>query len=180
MNPHYMQLAFVPRWSIIRTIRQESVAEHSYFVAVITKEICDILRTDSSKLGEFLWYALDHDIEESITSDIPSPIKNYIEVKYEKLYPELARRRLNINPPTPYVWSIVKLADIAACIFYLQSERLMGNGTINDLMKTMTKAFHDHLDSIDESMVSLSKVRELRQWLIVRMEEHNHTIEVLK
>jgi len=74
-----LSLAHVPRWCIVDTIKNQSVAEHSYNVTVIAMAIYDQIRLYINETGNLkiniLEKALLHDIKESITGDIPSPMK---------------------------------------------------------------------------------------------------------
>lgn len=68
-----LALSHVPRWGIVRTIRQQSVADHSYRVAFIAMEIAD--RSGIPVTTTLIQYALTHDVEESVTGDIPTIVK---------------------------------------------------------------------------------------------------------
>lgn len=76
---HAIRLKYVTRFSTCRTLHKESVAEHSYYTAlysiVVAKWVTDHtdLRIDVAKL---LTKALVHDLEESITGDIPRDFKH--------------------------------------------------------------------------------------------------------
>ena len=75
MDPQMRTLSYIPRWSIIRTTRTQNVAEHSYYVAVYTKQICDWLDVEPDEKAKLVWMALMHDVDEMITGDIPTPSK---------------------------------------------------------------------------------------------------------
>jgi len=94
----------VPRWAVVKTSRTQSVAEHSYNVAVIARKICSILALDDRDVNEVIVEALLHDTDEVYTSDIPSPAKIHTVVDGESVCTE--------KDP------IVKLADyIEAFVF---------------------------------------------------------------
>lgn len=68
--------AFIPRWQIVRTIRTQSIAEHSFQVAMYVNEICVFLKIDADIHRRALQYALWHDIrDEIISGDMPGPSK---------------------------------------------------------------------------------------------------------
>lgn len=69
------EMAFVPRWSIVRTNRQQYLAEHSYFVAMYANDIGVYLGLSLDELGKLLQMALWHDVEEIFSGDIPGPCK---------------------------------------------------------------------------------------------------------
>jgi len=56
----------------------ENVAAHSYGVAMISMWICDYLRAEGREVDVelVLRMALLHDVEESVTGDIPKPVKS--------------------------------------------------------------------------------------------------------
>ena len=70
--------AFLDRWAIVRTLQRQSVAEHSFMVAMYVNDICQILG-DRLPMGTHfcaLRYALWHDVSDEIfTSDLPGPNK---------------------------------------------------------------------------------------------------------
>src|SRR5690606_20843295 len=65
----------VVRWQIVRVLKGQSVAEHSFNVALIALELADRLKVDR---GEVLHYAILHDLPEVLTGDIPTPTKRVI------------------------------------------------------------------------------------------------------
>jgi 5'-deoxynucleotidase YfbR-like HD superfamily hydrolase len=74
-----LHLIYVPRWTIVPHSRPQSVAEHSFRVAAIFLGFVDGLAIRRSiDLGFALELAICHDRTESLTSDIPSPVKNNI------------------------------------------------------------------------------------------------------
>lgn len=66
----------VPRWGIISMSRKQSVAEHSYNVAIIVGWLCAVVRMDDADTLMAVQHALMHDADEVYTGDIPSPSKN--------------------------------------------------------------------------------------------------------
>lgn len=83
-----LALSTVPRWPIVPCLRLQSVAEHSFRVAVIGLEIARRLNkgvTPSSVVVEYhvMRWALVHDGPEAETSDIPYPVKKVAALKAE-------------------------------------------------------------------------------------------------
>jgi hypothetical protein len=62
----------VTRWHIVATIKRQSLAEHSYRVAVITKSLLSRLGYEDDSL---VAKALVHDADEILDGDIPTPTK---------------------------------------------------------------------------------------------------------
>lgn len=68
-------VGFVQRWSIVRTLMPQSVAEHSWFVAMYSNDICHIFGLDDFVQLAVLKYAIWHDVDEQFTGDLPGPNK---------------------------------------------------------------------------------------------------------
>lgn len=68
-------VGFVQRWSIVRTLMPQSVAEHSWFVAMYANDICHIFGLDDFLQLAVLKYAIWHDVDEQFTGDLPGPNK---------------------------------------------------------------------------------------------------------
>lgn len=68
-----LDLAFIPRWCCVPTTRPQSVAEHSYRVAIIVQELID--RIPYAGTIHAVRWALAHDGPEVRTGDIPGNLK---------------------------------------------------------------------------------------------------------
>lgn len=111
----------VERWTIIPTIRPQSVAEHSFGVAMIADAFCEELglgRGSAIRQDATRW-ALWHDVDEIFTGDIPTPMKmqvpKHVMVEAEKL----SGANTHIEEcGSSLALEIVKLADLVeACRF---------------------------------------------------------------
>lgn len=74
------RLRLIDRWSLMRNTTRESVAEHSFQVAVLTHALCAIARDVFGKTVDAeraVVLALFHDATEVITGDVPSPVKHH-------------------------------------------------------------------------------------------------------
>ena len=130
------ELEHVPRWAIIRCIKQQSVAEHSYFTAMYANKIAEIIGWDErypSYMHSLITYALWHDIEECFMSDIPSPVKHGTidNTKYTKFANDQCKKYWGkskndiVDERFPYdrqIIQIVKCASTIEELFYLLGE----------------------------------------------------------
>ncbi len=115
--------------------KYETVAEHSFYVAMIAYELAKDLDYNTKQIYRTTVYALHHDIEESVTGDIPFLVKrkmaNISVIEYEALQelgydPEIfAKMRLKHN-----IASVVGFADAYELKMYLEEERLSGNASL--------------------------------------------------
>lgn len=73
------RLRYIERWSLMRNVIKENVAEHSYNVAILTHVLCtianEIFHRDLAT-NEAVSIALFHDVTEVFTGDIPTPVKH--------------------------------------------------------------------------------------------------------
>lgn len=106
-----MRLSFIKRWAIIEMSREQSVAEHSYNVAMISMMISKNMDLSVEKKNFMVKWALFHDLPELLTGDIPTPAKNYIDL--DKLDREKFGKYYNIKGfmEDTFPQRIVKAAD---------------------------------------------------------------------
>lgn len=72
--------SFVKRWSIVRTLRDQSIAEHQYFVAMYANDIASAIDLPMMMHVSLLQQCLWHDLEDEIfTGDIPGPAKRALQ-----------------------------------------------------------------------------------------------------
>ncbi len=98
------RLKFIKRWGTSISFEPESVAEHSYFVALAAYKLAELdealngIIVDKEKL---LIRALHHDIYESYTAHIVSPIKHYtceIDIAMKMLAKDYSKHLENLMP----------------------------------------------------------------------------------
>jgi 5'-deoxynucleotidase len=73
------RLRYIERWSLMRNMVKENVAEHSYHVAILTHVLCTIANEVFHRnvaTNEAVSMALFHDVTEVFTGDIPTPVKH--------------------------------------------------------------------------------------------------------
>lgn len=140
---HLLNLCHVPRWSIVPVIRPQSVAEHTFRVAVIanaltTRAVKSLVRIKkvwegnkydhqiTGLIDDVTAYALTHDMAEGFTGDIPAPAKAllapHIDEDYSRLTegvigPARIEKPVPIHPWVPY---IVGIADTIEALTYIE------------------------------------------------------------
>ncbi len=112
-----LRASAVKRWTIVDTTRIQTLADHSYGVAVLAHEIASLLRIDPVSITVA---AIFHDIDEIIIGDLPSPTKarmrnkgiNYYDLCQEEIpTPVLSTTELNILTLADKIEAYVFLRD---------------------------------------------------------------------
>ena len=127
-------LSYIIRYSNVPRIKDESVAEHSFYVAAIVQKLYDKYDFD---LSVALNMAISHDMIEVYINDIPHLIKQRhpeltsllkgIEEKEAENFPKCVHagiKRLQKSSPETFM---VKMADAIQCNQYASNEISLGN-----------------------------------------------------
>lgn len=162
MRPEERELAHVPRWCIVRTIKQQSVAEHAFYVARYAIDISKVMgwpvRTN------LIEYCLKHDDAELHSGDIPAPFKQVIKMPHDP-FPQ--RFQLTRDEEV-----IAKMADILEAILFLIDEQLLGN-------KGVALVIAELRDELDKWSASYVTDQEgplgygLTYWLNLQIDAHS-------
>lgn len=142
------RLAQIKRYHATPLHQNETVAEHSFYVAMIARAICGVLAEKGIKVKtqEVLEKALVHDIEEMFSGDIIQPFKysdstlkelidqlnvKSIEKAFEGLPPHLATHLKNLwqdyHAEAALEDKIVKISDRLSLIAYCLEQIRLGN-----------------------------------------------------
>jgi 5'-deoxynucleotidase YfbR-like HD superfamily hydrolase len=148
MQREYRDLSFVPRWAIIRTIRQQSVAEHTFYVALYAEQLARRMEWAGDHAA-LMRYALYHDVAECFTSDVPGPVKHRAmdAEKWAGMERAGVRERFGkdveeiIYGADDEIRAIVKVADGLDELGFLQTEAQLGNKAIEEVYYDR-KIFH--------------------------------------
>lgn len=141
----------VERWQTVpKCGRHESVAEHMYTVAIISMELANLTKYEVNK-KVMLEMALLHDIEESITTDLPYTVKHRTK-EYRDAFNKISEGCLEIavngfsnSEYYKELWydakqektveaRLIKLADIISLLLYCREEALLGNKYFADMI----------------------------------------------
>lgn len=132
----------VRRFHVMPTIRENTVAEHSWQVVMLV-----LLLTDYTAPAEWLIYAAQHDMAEFETGDIPSPAKKLVGIKDQvSAAEESVLEQFGVVMPTISAegHKVMKLADCLSGMLNCVTERSMGN-------KNVTECFHNYLAYVIEA-----------------------------
>lgn len=141
------RMKYIRRWALMRSLRDENDMEHSFQVAYVAHALA-LLRNErfggNVDVGRVLEIALYHDLSETVTGDMPTPVK-YFNPEMRALYNGLeatAEKRLLstlpedlktiyaefISPDTDSAeYRIVKAADKISAYLKCVEETKSGN-----------------------------------------------------
>jgi 5'-deoxynucleotidase YfbR-like HD superfamily hydrolase len=110
-----MRLSSIKRWGIIEMSRQQSVAEHSFNVAVISHylitEIQDVAISYAMH-SQIMLLALTHDLTELVTGDLPTPMKQFVGKAIDEMEQSYFPKLIDFKGQTStLIQRIVKIAD---------------------------------------------------------------------
>ena len=137
----------ITRWSLMRNTFSENIQEHSHQVAILAHALAiirrEILQMDGPDPDKCAVVALYHDATETLTGDMPTPIKYYnpeIKVAYKQVERIAGERLLQMLPEqlrpfyTPLLLEddreveiIVKAADKLSAYIKCVEEQKAGN-----------------------------------------------------
>ena len=141
------RMRYITRWGLMRNTFSENIQEHSHQVAVLAHALAlirrDILKLSAPDPDRCAVAALYHDASETLTGDLPTPIKYYnpeIKVAYKQVERIAGERLLQMLPEqlresyAPYILEddeelepIVKAADKLSAHIKCLEEQKAGN-----------------------------------------------------
>ncbi len=161
-----MRTGHVTRWQIVRTARQQTVAEHLYRVWIITVQLCRLLSIDQGTAAAANIWALYHDVPEVLTGDIATPAK---EAMRKALPDDDPIRNIELAMSDTYrqawmaakqhaegeisAYDIVKLADL------IEAKCFLGCEMIGNHAKTV---YDEMCMNVDNKLISLSSQANIR------------------
>ena len=144
-----LDLANVTRWSAIRTIRRQNVAEHTFGVMVAARWLADykernddcalsvVPYSERDRMSKVYELALDHDGVEAVSNDMPHPFK-------AMYLPEL--KLIEASAAGHYHPDIslhVQIADMLECIAFIGFEKTLGNQSIFEVGDDVLHRLHE-------------------------------------
>lgn len=70
-----LRAQYVKRWHTVRLSHDQSLADHTFNVMIIALELAKRVGRSEEERGQILMQALEHDLNEVVTGDIPTPTK---------------------------------------------------------------------------------------------------------
>ncbi len=98
------RMKYIRRWSLMRSVRDENIMEHSQQVAVIAHALALInnkIFGGDVEVNKVVLLAQYHEVGEVITGDLPTPIKYFnpeIKSAYKDLEKTASKKLLNMLP----------------------------------------------------------------------------------
>lgn len=145
----------VARWNIVGVTRPQSVAEHTFNVVFLSRRLAKAIDIPDERI---IKYALEHDLNETVLGDIPTPTKKRALARgwdLNDLFPGGKNKVEGVE------LQIVEIADVMDAVHYMSQYGVGRHATVvkERLLKTLTKR-------IDESaprlrMAAWSVWREL-------------------
>ena len=141
------RMRYITRWGLMRNTYSENIQEHSHQVAVLAHALAlirrNILKLDGPDPDRCAVAALYHDASETLTGDLPTPIKYYnpdIKDAYKQVERIAGERLLDMLPPElrscyehdvleddPAVLPTIKAADKLSAYIKCIEEQKAGN-----------------------------------------------------
>jgi 5'-deoxynucleotidase len=128
-----LRASHTKRWTIVNTARTQTIAEHSFNVAMVAEKLAEAIGWDvvinRENFLHLQTWALMHDIVEVFTGDLPTPFKRELKNRgtdIEAVEDELAPGYgdlADMAEGTDY-GMIVKLADMLEAIWFLSENGL--------------------------------------------------------
>ena len=158
------KLSNIIRYSQQNKIKNETVAEHSYYVSWFVNRLCTKYSLSDTIRLMALEAALLHDVPEVITNDITYDVKRMIPEVPALLQPyeeevirehSLRAHKVLFNPETNdeiIAKKIVKHADILSVLQYCQNEEELGNKNFTELRKATEKRVKESRDALIASI----------------------------
>ncbi len=131
-------LDYVIRWSVLPRLHPQSVASHSFYVALYTDQLTDILRWPKPRRWEAVNFALRHDMTEVVTGDIMGPVKRMVtnanQLKnFEAQVNQALGAYYTQAEPDWQVRAVVKCANVIDEYFWLSLEVSLGNRSVEEM-----------------------------------------------
>jgi 5'-deoxynucleotidase YfbR-like HD superfamily hydrolase len=147
----------VHRYHTARTVRGQTVAEHSWGVAVLVRAVLP------EASAQILAAALMHDVSETYTGDIPAPAKWDIPAlaAAEREASEAFNQALGIQfPLSSFEHQVLKWCDMMELVLWCLEECRMGNTFAEDMLRKGINSLLNRETPTDEAHALFTEVIE--------------------
>ncbi len=151
------RMKYIKRWSLMRSVREENIMEHTQQVAMIAHALAIInnkIMGGSADPEKCVLYSMYHECSEVITGDLPTPIKYFnanIQGAYKNLEKGACEKLLTTLPPEiadvlgAYIapdcesieYKIMKAADRLSAYIKCLEEQRCGNSEFIQAQKSI-------------------------------------------
>lgn len=117
-----MRAEDVQRWSMVRVLRPQNVAEHSWKVAMLAWRLCQYEGFDPLRTAEVVMCALTHDLSEVLTGDLPSPTKRLLGASTKPVRDLEGNTRVMgkaLHTKDQAIEHLIKCADLVESVLFL-------------------------------------------------------------
>ncbi len=167
------RMKYIRRWSLMRSVREENIMEHSQQVAVIAHALALIntkILGGNVDVSKAVLLAQYHEVGEVITGDLPTPIKYFnpeIKNAYKDLEKHASERILGMLPETlkeEYKTYILPDADSYEYKLVKGADRLSAYLKCVEEVKAGNSEFKKAKTSIGQELKN-SKIPEIQYYL---------------
>lgn len=166
-NLHFVYSgALTKRFHTVETIKTQNIAEHSFGVAWL----CEWL-TNGGASKELIMAALEHDLAEQVTGDIPAPAKRQLGIrdligKREETILRNNGLRYADGLNTQEI-SVLKMADAIDGMVFCLREMQLGNTTMN----VVFIRFRSYVMELEEKLPCDGRVKYIVDYVTKLFEE---------
>lgn len=149
----YRKAGHVKRNHTQLTIRSQNVAEHSYGVAHLVEAI-----SGGTASKALIMAALQHDVAEQVTGDIPQPFKvkhpsvSDILDEFEDAYESSSLLNTHVRSLSETEIALLKCADLMDYLFFVSEEVAMGNRFYARSVPRVTELVMQYAKQLPDSM----------------------------
>lgn len=167
------RMKYIKRWSLMRSVREENIMEHSQQVAVIAHALALIKNKfygGKVNVEKTVLLAQYHEVGEVITGDLPTPIKYFnpeIKSAYKDLEKNACVRLLNMLPEelkTEYQDYIMPDESSEEYVIVKCADRLSAYLKCVEEVKAGNLEFKKAKDSIGKELKSINR-EEVKYYL---------------
>ena len=140
-------LMYVRRLNFERCNRYENVAEHSFYVGIISYQLACTIGLGEAEARYCLKMGLMHDLAEAVTGDIPFLTRRALGAVACAGLDTLGEQEIGIDLGTDrQTLEIVQIADALEFALYLKEELQSGNHQLQDIYAETLGRLAEYLD----------------------------------